>query len=172
MKQGTGRDRRVDRAIPGKDRFESVRRSARSIKWFVLALLLVSVLSAVGVRAQNDEILVIVNPDVSDIDVGLSEINKIFMGTKKSLNGSFINKLAFLKDGSTHQLFMKRIIGRSDVSFRNYWKRRVFTGKNPMPRYFSNETSVVKYVQANKNAIGYISASTPHKGVTVIRTLK
>jgi hypothetical protein len=138
---------------------------------YVLCFCLLILLSGSSIT-QESELLIIGSADLDGQTLSDDEVIRIFQGTSRRVGSTTISGIIFLEDSNVHQQFLKRFIHKSDVSFRNYWKRRVFTGKNSMPRYFDSEDAVVEYVRNHRNVIAYISENTNHEGVVVVNRTK
>ena len=65
--------------------------------------------------------------------------------------------------------FSEDVLGRSVSSVRTYWNQIVFSGRGVPPPELDSDASVVKYVAANRTAIGYVAPGTELKGVKVVQ---
>jgi len=93
---------------------------------------------------------------------------------------SFLKKVSEWGDGQgikpvdqkssseTRRLFSTTILGRSVAAVRTYWQQRVFSGRGVPPPELDGDTEVVRYVSANRGAIGYVSDAASLDGVKMV----
>lgn len=122
--------------------------------------------AAATVLADDSEI--VVNSSVKGIDISTSELRDIFSGARTSLSSGAHIVPVTLKDGATHEAFLKEHIGKSDSAFRATWRNLVFTGQASMPRSFDTEAALLEYVAATPGAIGYASKNAKHDNVKTL----
>lgn len=65
--------------------------------------------------------------------------------------------------------FTREILKKSPSQLRSYWNRQIFSGKAVPPLEFETQEDVIKYVLANKGAIGYVAAGTSPRGAKIVR---
>lgn len=65
--------------------------------------------------------------------------------------------------------FNKDVIKKSPAQLRSYWNRQIFAGKGVPPPELESEDDVIRYVLANKGAIGYVTAGVDPRGARVVR---
>ena len=119
-------------------------------------------------RADTEEVVIIVNPAVSDSVLTLDELQDIYLNKKTKWSDG--KKIVFvtLKDPVTHPEFLKKYIQRTASQFRNFWKQQVFTGKGKMPTVFNSEEELLDFVSGTDGAIGYISGRVSTDSVKTI----
>lgn len=61
-----------------------------------------------------------------------------------------------MKNKSIHKEFLKQYIGKTQPQFRNYWRKKVFTGKGRAPKKNDSSEAMIQFVTENSGAIGYI----------------
>jgi ABC-type phosphate transport system substrate-binding protein len=128
----------------------------------IVCIVLLCAVALSAAPAVASEVQVIANPSVSG-NLTAADLKDVFLGTKSSANGATVESV--VGSGAAHEAFLKAYIGKSDQAFRNHLKSLVFTGKGSMPKSFTSDAEVVKYVAATKGAIGYISPSADAPGV-------
>lgn len=106
------------------------------------------------------DILIITNPDTQISSLKSKEIKDIFTGKKTRWNGDGKIIIATLKDSAVHEEFLREFVKKTPSQFKNFWRRKVFTGESKMPKTFADETSLIEFVASTKGAVGYISSPT------------
>jgi hypothetical protein len=136
------------------------------MKKLIFAVLLTSGLAAVaGTSLRAASVQLVANPSVHASAVSAEDVKNVFLGTKKSLpDGSNVEPV-LAESGAAHDAFLKDVLGKSDQALRNYFKTLVFTGKGSMPKSFSSDAEILKYVAKTPGAIGYVSAGADAAGV-------
>lgn len=118
--------------------------------------------------AQAGDVVVIVNK-ANDNAVDKALVAKIYIGESKVWsNGGTINALDLPEDNPARAAFDNDIVGKSPSSLKSLWTQNVFTGKAVPPKSAASDDDVKKAVAANKNAIGYIKASSADDTVKVV----
>ena len=138
-------------------------RSLRAL--FVLAT--ISMCAAASI--EKDEIKIIANPDVGASEISRDELNRIFLMTKTSLQGTSHVEPVLETAGRVHKLFLKEYIGRTDMALMTYYRSLVFTGRASIPKAFVSDSELIEYVAKTKGAIGYVSANTSTAGVKTLK---
>lgn len=117
--------------------------------WTAIILFFYSLASA--------ESLLIVNKSVEETTLSKEDVNLIFLGKKtKWANGQKIN-VAVLKQGKTHESFLNIYMNKTPSKYASFWKIAIVSGTGFPPKFFQNESDLVKYVAEKQGAIGYIS---------------
>lgn len=136
----------------------------KRLMWIALGWSMVS-----GVSASAQKVLVVANPSVHPDQLSTEQVRAIFTGGETNLKGGAHLLPILLRGGPVHEAFLKELIGKQDSSFRLAWRALVFSGQASMPRSAEDEADMVSYVARTPGAIGYISNSTPHEHVVVLR---
>lgn len=113
------------------------------------------------------DVRIITNPGTEIPPLKKKDIKDIFTGKRTRWNGSGKITIAILEDSETHSEFLREFVKKTPSQFRNYWRRKVFTGEGTFPRTFGSEAELMDFVAATKGAVGYIG-SPPKKNVKVI----
>jgi ABC-type phosphate transport system substrate-binding protein len=53
--------------------------------------------------------------------------------------------------------FSEQVLKRTVAAVRNYWVQRIFAGRDLPPPEVASDEAVIRYVAANRGAIGYVS---------------
>ena len=109
-------------------------------------------------EAQSMNVQLIVHPDVSDT-ISVSDIRNIFLGKKTQWKSNQSIRFVLLTEKTTYQSFITHYVGKTLYQYRNYWRKKVFTGTGMMPIMFSEVEKSIDYVRRTKGAISYIPAS-------------
>jgi hypothetical protein len=118
--------------------------------------------------AMAGDLKVIANSSVGTSSVSADEIKGVFLSTKTSLSDGSHVEPVLLKDGATHEAFLKGYVGKTDAAFETYYRSLVFTGKASMPKSLASDGEMVAYVAKTKGAIGYVSSAAATAGVKTL----
>ncbi|MDM8535434.1 hypothetical protein QUF70_01635 [Desulfobacterales bacterium HSG17] len=138
----------------------------RSELWLVLVIVFTLnylLLFSNSVFAEN--IIIICNKDVSETALDKTDIIKIFLGKKTEWQDSQKINFAIMRNDSLHKAFLKQHIGKTKSQFRNYWRKKVFTGKGRAPKKLDSSELMVQFVAKTSGAVGYISEESLHSSV-------
>jgi len=127
---------------------------------FLFSLLLSSVAAA-------GELVVIVNK-ANDNVVNKNVVAKIYTGSMSSWPGGGRVMAIDLPEGnSLRTVFSQNIVGSSVSALKTLWSQNIFTGRAIPPKVVETDEDVVGIVAKNKNAIGYVNASSVKDGVKI-----
>lgn len=121
----------------------------RTALWLILTIFFSS-------TAFAENIIIICNKKVAETVLDKDGVIKIFMGKKTEWQDHQKIKFVIMKKGSIHKEFLKQYIGKSSSQFRNYWRKKVFTGKGRAPKKIDSPEAMIQYVAETNGAIGYI----------------
>ena len=131
----------------------------------VLASIALALCSA---GAWAGDVVVIVNK-ANDNTIDKALVAKIYTGESKVWgNGGSVNAYDLTEDNPARASFANEIVGKAPGSLKSLWTQNVFTGKAVPPKALPSDDEVKKAVSANKNAIGYIKASSADETVKVV----
>jgi ABC-type phosphate transport system substrate-binding protein len=137
----------------------------KMLRIFYVFILAMGIYPLFGLSYSYAQELIIIHPDNSNTAISQQEIKNIFLGKKTHwADGSRI-KIVVQKRGSAHDSLLKSTIGMTSVSFRNYWRKRVFTGSSRPPKTFKSDSDVVAFVASKPGSVGYINSDYKHNGV-------
>jgi ABC-type phosphate transport system substrate-binding protein len=106
------------------------------------------------------DVLIITNPATELSSLKKKEVRDIFTGKKTRWNGSGKIIIAVLENSRVHKEFLWQFVRKTPSQFKNYWRRKVFTGEGKLPKSFRSEAELVEFVARTKGAVGYISSPT------------
>jgi ABC-type phosphate transport system substrate-binding protein len=118
--------------------------------------------------AADSGITIIVNKEVRSETLSKNDIKGIFLGNKKTWDNNLVIVPVLSKTESIHKIFLKQFIKRSARQFKNVWKKNLFLGKAKMPKSFSDEKQLIKFISETSGAIGYITSDFQTDEIKVI----
>ncbi len=137
---------------------------------FLLFIAMTFIFAPNALYAQPETIYVFANMNVQDSVLSQADIQSIYLGKKdKWTNNQGINFTA-LGNGTCHDAFIRKFVGRTPFQFQNYWKKQIFTGKGQPPRAFDSDAEVVDYVSRTSGAIGF-SCTPPDSSKVKVLTI-
>jgi len=133
-------------------------------KSFVLSfsLLMISAMSF-------GEVVLSVHKD-NPVQLTKEQIVNIYMGRLDGFpNGGAVLPVDQAGRSSVYRKFYKTYLSRSPSQMKAFWASAVFTGRGEPPLVRSTGKSVVEFVAADINAIGYVDARHVNDSVRVIK---
>lgn len=124
---------------------------------------------------QNAELpfKLVVNQASAIDSIDLDTLRRVYLGKQSIVGSQRISRIVVLKDGPVHESFTHVVAGKNPITFLNYWKRLVFTGKGSMPLSLTDENEVMEYLRDSPGAIGYVSNEHQlHSGLKTLRLRK
>ncbi len=123
-------------------------------------LLTASALLACFVPAFAGDVVAIVNK-ANDNAIDKTLVARIYQGESRTWpNGGSIAAYDLPEDNPERGAFDGEVVGKSQGALKSLWAQNVFTGKALPPKSAQSDDDVKKAVAANKNAIGYVKASS------------
>lgn len=118
--------------------------------------------------AWAGDVVVIVNKGNSNA-VDKAFVVKVYTGEAKAwADGGPVFAVDQGEGNPVRADFYGNILGKSAANMKALWAQNIFAGKALPPKVVDQDAEVKKVVGANKNAIGYISASSVDDTVKVI----
>ena len=118
------------------------------------------------------DIVFIANKNVGADTLTQTDIKNIFLGVmrkwpdQKKINFAVLNINS--QDVAVHETFTKKYTHKTTGQFQRYWRNQLFTGNQKMPPICRNEKEMIRFVESQDGAIGYVSSSAPIQNVKVI----
>ena len=127
-----------------------------------LILIFCLVFSSAALFAQNKRSFkIIVNKSNSTSTLTKKEVSKLFL--KKTTRWKEldikVNPVDLTDDSAVRIKFSNEILGKKVGAVKAYWQKLIFSGRKVPPPEKKSDSDVLKYVQDNPGAIGYVSAS-------------
>ena len=121
------------------------------------------------VAVASGQTVIIIHPENSLEKATRTDISNIFLGKKTQWDGGGkITPVEQKKDSKPGKAFLKTIVKMSENDYKNYWVEKMLSGEAEPPKNLSSDDDILKFVQNNKSAIGYLSADKVTEGVKVI----
>ena len=114
------------------------------------------------------EVVVIANNSVPQTTLSVQDMEMIFLGKMNKWDDGEKIRLAVLRKGKAHEDFLKKYINKTPAKFSNYWKLIIVSGTGYPPKYFSEESDLIDYIESKKGSIGYVSKESLRNSVRVI----
>jgi ABC-type phosphate transport system substrate-binding protein len=94
----------------------------------------------------------------------------VYRGEAKTWpGGGSVAAIALDDESSTRAAFDKAVLGKTPSQSRALWAQLTFTGKAVPPKMAESDDDVLKAVNDNKNAIGYVSPKANVSSVKVVK---
>jgi len=117
------------------------------------------------------EIAVIANKDISINSLSVKQVKKLWLGKiKKVADSGNLVPVDVDPSSSNYAVFYKKVAKKNPAQIKLYWSKQMFSGKNFPAKRLSDDDSIIEWVSANKNAIGYISADKVTDSIKVLGT--
>ncbi len=133
----------------------------------VTILLVMAGPAVLGEMPSGTGLAVIVHP-ARQAQLSIADLTRIYLKQRRFWDDNEpIVPLNREPGNAARELFSRRVLGDDSVRFGGYWNQQYFQGIFP-PVTLSSEAAVKRYVAADRNAIGYISASAADDSVRVV----
>jgi len=117
------------------------------------------------------EIAVIANKDISINSLSVKQVKKLWLGKiKKVADSGNLVPVDVDPSSPNYAVFYKKVAKKNPAQIKLYWSKQMFSGKNFPAKRLSDDDSIIEWVSANKNAIGYISADKVTDSIKVLGT--
>ncbi len=104
---------------------------------------------------------IIVNATNSVSEMTKAQISNLFLKkVTKWGNGKTVLPVNLGQSSVIRKQFSKEVIGKATPVLEAYWQQQVFSGREVPPLEKLSAAEVIKYIQDNPDAIGYISKAT------------
>ncbi len=131
----------------------------------LLAGLLVSFQVAAGV-------VVIVNPGANISEITPKQAKSLFLGKAKKLpDGEKAKVVDQSKSSASREVFLKKVLKKSEKKLKAYWSKQVFSGKASPPKQLDDDAAVKSFVSSTAGAIGYIDSASLDDSVKPVLTI-
>ncbi|MBQ0753486.1 MAG: hypothetical protein KBT87_03100 [Gammaproteobacteria bacterium] len=133
--------------------------------------ILFTVLLSFPILVCAEELAVVVGKDFPITNISDYEIEQIFSGKLRSIDGKDLQALDLPGGDTTRNTFYQKLMGRSPDQMRSHWARLIFTGKGRPPREVNNSHDMISMIKSSNNLIGYIPASEAGENVRIIKII-
>ena len=148
-----------------------MQRASRSLLGCVLALV---ILSGAAPIPDSRIYVVIVNTANSTSSLTDAEIAKLFLKRKlRWKDGRPVVPVDQRADSPIRVSFSIDILRKKPSAVDNYWQQQIFSAREVPPVEKSSDQAVIAFVQENRDAIGYVAASTTlGPGIKVVQIIQ
>lgn len=105
-----------------------------------------------------DGVILVANEDVPVSSLTEYDVKQIFLGNKTTWEDGPKIVFAIQDETDAGKVFLKTYVRKSESQYKNYWKKRVFTGKGKKPASFSSDDEVIDFVTQTSGAVGYVTS--------------
>lgn len=148
-------------------------RRARTTSCLVLAAALVALggLTAADTPSRSAPAYqIIVNPANRIDTVDRSFLSNVYLKKVATWRNDWtVRPVQLSRRFALREQFTRDIIKKSPSQLRSYWNRQIFSGKAVPPPELESQEEVIRYVLANKGAIGYVAAGVNPRGARIVR---
>ena len=124
----------------------------------VLFVLVLTMAGHPAIGQNPSDLRVIVHPSNSVNSLTTTELSRIYLKHQPQWsNGTQAQPIDLTPDSPVRSVFSDELLGRDVSSVRAHWQRLIFQGKGVPPPSRATEGEIVRFVSANRNAIGYVS---------------
>ncbi|MEW6732076.1 MAG: hypothetical protein AB1489_12180 [Acidobacteriota bacterium] len=115
------------------------------------------------IQAQQDSAFkVIVHNDNPISSISKAKLSNMFLKKEtKWENGRKAIPVDQKDTAVVRVAFSKAIHNKAISAVKSYWQQKIFSGRDVPPPELDSDSAVISYVQANADAIGYVSGNVP-----------
>lgn len=137
--------------------------------------LLFTMLLALGVdnmaKAQDmdkPKIVLVASKESPIQKLSKTQIKKIYLGRVRTLpNGEKVVAVDNSQE-DIKEIFYSKVVGKKGSALKAYWAKLIFTGRGHPPQDLQNDDEIKKWLQDNKNAIGYIEVKNLDQSLKIL----
>lgn len=123
------------------------------------------------VRAAD--FVIIGHPDLDSHQLSRNEVINIYMGRQKTIgNNTFVLPMDLVGSSSDRADFYKRLTGKNISEINSYWARVIFSGNSAPPRPVVDYDEMIRVVEQNRSAIGYVPENRVNNQIKVLFRLE
>jgi len=136
-----------------------------------LCLLWCSCLASVNATDTDTTLAVVVHPD-NKTQLDQQQLIQLYLNKISSFqNGQTAKVLHLPRSSEQHRQFCLQMLNLSAGQYQSYWSRMLFTGAASDMIFIDNSQQLLKLLQTDKNAVGYLPADQA-QGVRIIGYLQ
>lgn len=122
---------------------------------------------------SSAELTFIVNKKNTNDSITHDELKQIYKAENYSWpNSSDIQVVDYKKNTAQKKLFCKEFLMMSPLQLYKKWIRSSLEGKGKPVMLYSSSEEIIKYVEGNKDAIGYLIGSKDKSGRVKVLSVK
>lgn len=136
---------------------------------FIITFLIAAFVATTTVIVHAADFVVIINKSNSSADINKGMVKKIYMGEMTSwTDGGKIAAVDLPDDNPVRLEFTTTVLDKTISNIKALWAQKLVTGRGIPPKVLSSDDEVKKNIAENKNAVGYIKASSLDESVKAI----
>lgn len=121
-------------------------------------------------KAPPQAFRVIVHPENPHLTLSRHVIADMFLKkVTRWEDGQAVHAYDQRADADVRRKFSDAILQRSVAAVRHYWQQRIFSGRDVPPPELESDDAVLRRVQGDRSAIGYVSERATLTAVAVVR---
>lgn len=130
------------------------------------AVLAVGMLSAQGSGAK---FRIIVHADTPETTLSRAEVSDLLLKKQtKWQSGSAVKPVDLASGSAVRETFSLAVHGRSVDRVKNYWQRRIFSGREVPPPELDSSQAVAEFVRRTPGSIGYVGDDVDTPAVNTV----
>ena len=138
------------------------------MKKIISKVSIILMLSFGVVLSSYAAVAVVVHPDNNSV-LDERQVRYMFLGKMKTFKDGSKPKIYDLVVGNAaREVFINRILKKSESDLNSYWSRMMFSSKGKPPVEMATSKDLVKAISLNPDAIGYMDASDVDDSVKVL----
>ena len=137
-------------------------------KRFFIMLVSFAVLIFAESYAMASDVVIVGNKNLSTETISKETLQRIFLGQQTNWEDGTKIKFAILKTDQNDDIFLREYLYYTSTRFVRHWRSQVFSGKGEMPPNLKSDEEMLKFIQDDKGAIGFVTAGTDTSAVKVL----
>ena len=123
---------------------------------------------------RGSAFVVVVNDQNASAAVSRTVVSRFFLKkVARWENGAAVLPVDLPANSPIRDAFSREVLAKSVSSIKAYWQQQIFSGRDVPPPEKGDDAAVLEFVQANPNAIAYVSAgATLPRGVKELTVTK
>jgi ABC-type phosphate transport system substrate-binding protein len=118
--------------------------------------------------AMASDVVIVGNKNLSTETISKETLQRIFLGQQTDWEDGTKIKFAILKTDQNDDIFLREYLYYTSTRFVRHWRSQVFSGKGEMPPNLKSDEEMLKFIQDDKGAIGFVTAGTDTSAVKVL----
>ncbi len=141
-------------------------------KRFFIMLVSFAVLIFAESYAMASDVVIVGNKNLSTKTISKETLQRIFLGQQTDWEDGTKIKFAILKTDQNDDIFLREYLYYTSTRFVRHWRSQVFSGKGEMPPNLKSDEEMLKFIQDDKGAIGFVTAGADTSAVKVLTVSK
>lgn len=141
-------------------------------KRFFIMLVSFAVLIFAESYAMASDVVIVGNKNLSTETISKETLQRIFLGQQTDWEDGTKIKFAILKTDQNDDIFLREYLYYTSTRFVRHWRSQVFSGKGEMPPNLKSDEEMLKFIQDDKGAIGFVTAGADTSAVKVLTVSK